>query len=175
MPHTLDQVLITGELIATPHKTEAGFEKDAINLTASHSKPILLVFSANYRWEEQRDDKVNDWEFFMNIVNEKGEALHSEYKHFGDDDEGFTGDDEEAYKAYLKEEALLRYDRGDDPLKKGNGTLVRSIKTPSAKGSYTYLCQLIAVFWARLLGEDKSLVKNKTESIAECLIRVNVE
>jgi hypothetical protein len=175
MSEPVEQISIAGEMTASPQKTEASFEKHKIDLSTSASSPMLLIFSVNYSWEEQRDDKMNDWDFVISISDDDGNILHSEHKHLGEDEPGLISEDEEMYKDYLKEEAYLKYYKNDDSLKKGEGVMARSLRTPSKPGAYTYRCQLIAQFWARALGEDKELEKNKTEAADECAINVTVK
>jgi hypothetical protein len=176
MSENIDQVEIVGEIVASPQKTEAVFEEKKINLVARVSRPLFLVFTAKYSFEEQLDVKLNDWEFYMTITDEQdGTVLKSEYLHFGEEEQGYIGKNDDAYKDYLEEEDFLKHYKSDDRLKKGDGTIVRSLKTPSEKGIYTYKCQLISRFWARNLGEEKGLEKNKTESIAEVIVSITVE
>ncbi|MFQ5800253.1 MAG: hypothetical protein ACE5HH_00855 [Candidatus Hydrothermarchaeales archaeon] len=166
MAEAPEQIEISGRMIASPRKTEARFEKKDIKLTASPSNPLVLVFSADYRWEEQGDTKLNDWDFYMTITDEKGKDIYSDYKHFGEDEPSFVEKDELAYLEYLKDE---------DNYQSGDGTMVRSLKTPTTQGTHTYTCQLRAQFWARKLGEEKDLEKNKTESTDECTVTVTVK
>jgi hypothetical protein len=174
MSQKASQVEIIGKMIASPLKTKSEFDEKSVELEARANKPVLLVFSANYRWEEQRDDKLNDWDFYLEITDDQGGVIHSEYKHYGEDEPGFVGKDEESYRAYLEEESYLKYYKPDDNLKRGEGTMVRSLKTPDKPGRYMYRCRLVAQFWARKLGEDRGLEKNKTESRALCTVIVKV-
>lgn len=160
------QIEIPGKMIASPQKTEARFEKKDIKLTASSSKPSVLVFSTDYRWEEQGDTRLNDWDFYMTITDEKGKIIYSDYKHFGEDEPTFVEKDELAYLEYLKDE---------DNYQSGDGIMVRSLRTPTTKGTHTYTCHLKAQFWARKLGEEKDLEKNKTESTDECTVTITVK
>jgi hypothetical protein len=175
MPEAFEQLIIRGEMKASPGQTKASFEKEEIKLTATTKKPLLLIFSAAYSWEEEVDEKLNDWEFFMEITDDSGNVVHSEYKHFGEDEPGFVGKDENGYKDYIKEESYLKHYKSSDSLKKGEGTIVRSIKTPTTTGKFTFTCHISALFWARKLGEDKFLVKNNTQSTAECKVIVRVK
>jgi hypothetical protein len=175
MPQAIEQIIIRGEMRASAKETKASFENEEIKLTATTKKPLLLIFSASYSWEEELDEKLNDWEFFMEITDEGGNVIHSEYKHFGEDEPGFVGKDESAYKDYIKEESYLKHYKSSDSLKKGDGTIVRSIKTSTTKGKFTFTCHISALFWTRKLGEDKFLVKNKTQSTAECRVIVSVK
>ncbi|RMF91607.1 MAG: hypothetical protein D6733_00725 [Methanobacteriota archaeon] len=160
-----EQVEITGRLIATPTKTEAVFEQEEVHVDAKASSPVIIVFSATYRWAEEGDTRLNDWDFYMTIEDEKGEVIHSDYKHFGEDEPEFLGDDEKRYMEYLQDE---------DNFQSGDGAMVRSIRTPATPGTYTYLCEIRAQFWARGFREEKGLEKNKTESVARCKVTVTV-
>jgi hypothetical protein len=174
MSESVEQILIAGEMMASLHKTVARFEKRNYNLSASSSNPLLLIFSVNYSWEEEKQDKWNDWDFFMTVTNEDGDVLHSEHKHFGESEPGFIFEDEDSHKEYLEEEAYLKHYKNTGPQKKGKGVMARSLSTPSDPGIYTYRCQLITQFWERTIGEDAGLEKNKTEFTDECLVNVTV-
>ncbi len=175
MSNSTEQISIDGEMISSPQKTEARFGKHKIKLSAYASNPLLLIFTASYRWEEEEDDKWNDWDFFMTITDEKGNILHSEHKHFGEDEPGFIGEDEDSHIEYIKEETFLKHYKNDDTLKKGDGVMARSLKTPSEPGTYTYICKLTSQFWERGLGEDRGLEKNKTEDSDECVVKITVK
>jgi hypothetical protein len=174
MSNSTEQISIDGEMIASPQKTEAKFEKHKINLSTSSSEHLLVIFSAKYSWEEEEDNKWNDWDFFMTLTDDEGKILHSEHKHFGEDEPGFIDEDEDSHIKYLKEEAYLKYYKNDDRLKKGEGVMARSLRTPSEPGAYKYKCRIIAQFWERALGEERGLEKNKTEDIDECEVKVTV-
>lgn len=160
--------------MASYSKTHASFEKDMVKIQAKAEKPSLIVFSVNYRWDEESEDKINDWDFILNIIDEGGELLHSDYRHFEEEEPGLLTKDEEGYKEYIKEEAYLKHYKCDVHLECGEGLMARSIKTPTKKGTYLYACHITSQFWARRLGEDKGLAKNLTESTAECIVRVDV-
>lgn len=172
MSESVEQISIVGVIVASHNKILARFDTHKINLSASASSPLLLIFSVNYSWEEQRDDKWDDWDLFMIITDEEGDILHSEQKHFGED--------KDSYKNYPKEGDNLRYYKTknykkEDRLKKGEGVMAWSLNTPSHPRIYTYKCKHIAQFWEREIGEDAGLEKNKTKESDECLVSVSVK
>jgi hypothetical protein len=174
MAETLDQLEIHGSMVSSPTKTKAEFEKKELKLTARVRNPLILLFNVEYEWAEEGDNKLNDWDFYFSITDEKGGILHSDYKHFGEEEPGLIAEDEKSFQEYVKEESYLRYYKDSDNLQKGDGSLVKSIKTPSTPGVYSYTCNITVQFWAKKIGEESGLAKNKTESTDQMVVRVTV-
>ena len=175
MPEQIEQIEITGELVSSQGITKAGFKKKSFQVKASAAQPLVLIFSANYTWEGRDDEGLNNWDFYMTITDETGEVIHSEYKHFGEDEPGFTGKDGRSYKEYLKEEGYLRHYKARDEIKKGAGTMARSIKAPAIPGTYTYSFKIAVQCWKRKPGEKRRVEKHKTESSDEAHVSVIVK
>jgi hypothetical protein len=158
------QINVEGKMIASPAKTEATFDEKNIKVSAQASKPKLLIFSVEYKWEEQGDTNLNEWDFSMNLNDGDGNELYSDYKHFGEDEPAFVDEKDLKYKEYLSD---------DDNYQSGTGTMVKSIKTPTTQGNYTYKFQIRAQFWSRK-SEEEPLEKNLTESVNECAVNLSV-
>ncbi len=169
-----NQVEITAEMMSSAAKIETRFKDRALHFTSKPSDPLLLIFTVNYRWEEPDDEKLYEFDFTLLIKDDKGQVIHSEYRHFGDEEPGFVGKEEKDLNQYVKEERYLKYYKTERPLRKGEGTMVRSLKTPDKHGKYNYTFEIVSQFWARRLGEERGLEKNKTESSAKLKVTVDV-
>jgi hypothetical protein len=158
------QINVEGRMIASPARTEATFEEKNIKVSARASEPKLLIFSVGYKWEEQGDTNLNEWDFQMNLTDGGGNVLYSDYKHFGEDAPTFVDEKDLKYREYLSD---------DNNYQSGTGTMAKSIQTPNAPGDYTYKFQIKAQFWSRRSGEETP-AKNITESIGECTVQLSV-
>ena len=174
MTESVEQIQITGEMRASSEETAAVFHTSDVTVKSSKQCPVLLIFSAVYRWSEEVDGRWKDFDFYMTISNSVGEVVHSDHKHFGDEAPGPVGSDEHAFKEYLEEEAYLQVYKQDAQPKSGEGTMARSIRIPVEPGRHTFTCQLVSQFWSRAVGEERGLEKNKVEAAAQCTVTVTV-
>ncbi|MFV2041030.1 MAG: hypothetical protein ACC644_03465 [Candidatus Hydrothermarchaeales archaeon] len=174
MTDSVEQIQITGEMRASSEETVATFHKTDVSVKSSKESPVLLVFSAVYRWDEEVDGRLKDFDFYMTIHDSEGEVVHSDHKHFGEEEPGFIGADEKAFKEYAEEEAYLQVYKQDATPKSGEGTMARSIRVPVEPGEYIFICKIMSQFWSRAVGEERGREKNKVEAAAECTVTVRV-
>jgi|GEM_PF-5147723 len=175
MSEPVEQIQITAVMKASSEETTATFQENKVSVSSSKDSPVLLVFSAVYNWEEDVDGRWKDFDFYMTILDSRGEIVHSDHKHFGDEEPGLIGSNETAFKEYAEEEAYLKVYQEDPTAKSGDGTMARSIRAPAEPGEYTFTCKLVSQFWSRAAGEDRGLEKNKVEATAECTVTVLVQ
>jgi hypothetical protein len=159
------QINVSGWMIASPTQTKAKFKEKELKITADAANPTILIFSSDYKWSEEGNTDLNNWDFYMEINDDSGNQLYSDSKNFGEDTPIFVED---------KKLQKLDYLSDNDNFQSGDGTIVKSIRTPSATGKYTYTCLIRAQFWSRKPGEPKDRLINLTESKSSCTVTVTV-